>query len=270
MRGVAKCYLLDKCTNDLNEGPNYRIYDDHCLNRDPLMCISGPTDCYGRENATSCSPPSTPPQQSLIEWQCEDNTYGNFINLYESGAALPPGSRCLQTCDSWQAARTQAEAIPRAYIFSECQFDGTWGDVLPYDRYDDAEPTALFFPPAPTAGYPKPDNPAALSCQCDDLVLKYPVGSGGTPYNPRSEPGADLECNEEIENEAIDAANQVTIESYNICRFFCDNYLVATISCQDGAWKGGVELGFWCYSVPHDSARECGAMDWRCGRGVEE
>jgi len=272
MRGVAKCYLLKKCDNLQNDGPNYRIYDDHCLNRDPAMCISGPKNCGARATMTNCEAPSPLPDQKLIEWQCEDNTYGNLVNLYESSVDLVPGTRCLQTCDSWQAKRTVDIVPPRAYIFSECQFDGQWGEVKPYDRYDNGNPTELEFPAAPSGGYPKPDVRDALSCDCQHLVLLFPTDGSGTQhaYNPRSEPGADLECDEEIENEAIDVEGQVTIKSYNICRFFCDNYLVATISCQDGAWKGKIEDGFWCYTKPKVDDRECGLMDWKCGRGVEE
>jgi len=202
-----------------------------------------------------------------VEWQCEDGGPGHMVNGYEE--PLATGTRCLLSCDSWVSYRWESKLYrdqemddlylskDKGYIFSECQDDGTWTDVLPYDYTSGF--SELFFPSLPQLDmteYPKPDaDPPA--CTCAVLSLAWPPEeiedfATSTPfhYNPRHYPGATMECEDEIYEEDVLRAQEFRIESHNTCRFFCDDYLVATVKCVDGKWTGDYKRGFWCYEYP--------------------
>jgi len=279
-RRQTRCYFLKQCDNPATTEPNknYRIYDDHCLFADPRKCISGPRDCAALDNNAYCPRPNPLPGAGYVQWQCEDSMEGNKIRFYDNTVNLKAGTRCVQTCAAWQSERRKDEDTPRAFIFSECLADGSWTQVSPHDHLDGVD--QMFWPKLSDLGpnyhaYPKPDavlsdsNPP-LKCECNEHILKWPpsqamADASGTSmdnqyfYNPRAEFGTDFECRYEVYNEYVDALGKFVIIGKNVCRLLCDQVLVATVQCVDGKWKGGVELGMWCYSYPERAT----AMNWR-------
>ena len=54
----------------------------------------------------------------------------------------------------------------------------------------------------------------------------------------------------EILNSEVMEKKEFTIVTGQLCEFFCDFHLVATVTCVGGKWTGEPELGYWCYHFP--------------------
>lgn len=254
-RGVEYCYKLKEC------GSDFHIKDDKCLTRD--SCYSGPRDCTDitLDNANCTKLIEKSEQSGRGCWQCEDGSNGMLINGY--GQDLTAGSRCLQSCSSWVSHRWRGKSPvtypsrEKGYVFSECLANGSWSHVQTNDFTDGAK--ELKFPsPSNNISYPKPDE-GCVPCTCAaDLVLIWPpvgvtdlaVGIKSFTYNPRDEDGATMECEDEVQNSLVWEDKEFRVFPNNTCRFLCDDYLVATVTCVDGKWSGGTDLGFWCYNFP--------------------
>jgi len=99
--------------------------------------------------------------------------------------------------------------------------------------------TPVDLKPASDAVVNTPDTDSP--CQCLDFSLWY---------NPNEEPGADFYCTE-TDFSAASPENILNISPTEECVLMCDNYLVANIGCQNGAWTDAdPELGVACYNAP--------------------
>ena len=135
-------------------------------------------------------------------------------------------------CNSWLTTDLLA-----GHLTSSCLTDGTWTATKP-NKGD-----ALSFPEGP---YPKPDDPKPLSCDCQDLTLKWPPFPEGTSYDPNDEEAATFICKERITM----TDGKYTITTNNSCELYCNRHYVATAKCVKGNWTGQPHYGFWCYKEP--------------------
>jgi len=249
-RGRQMCFQLKSCDTD------HRIKDDSCLSRG--ACTSGPSDCAASTANRKCPQLQSPGGKKRMQWQCEDGKEGFLVNPY--AGQMEAGTRCLLSCYTWASKRRQADTdkggnlLFRGFIFSICQPDGSWTDSLPNDFRDGV--VYLSWPHPQQLGvlkYPTPDNPPP-NCLCRiSIVLTWPPLGFPQPafyYDPRREPGAFMECEDEVARPVPGKAYRFEIETHNICRYFCDTYLVSTVKCEDGKWTGNPENGFYCWSRP--------------------
>lgn len=244
-RGVTRCYLLKTCD---------KIYDDWCTVQG--KCTSGPADCSNQadqQNKKCDIIPKPDADTGKEPWQCENGGDGTLKNGYTDKPVV--GNICYQTCNSWQSKRWLGKGSEtKGFLKSACEVGGTYATPTTNDNEDE-----LVFPKPPTAGgdYPKPDAVVdeALSCDCQDIALIWPAPKSASAetarhffyYNPRYESGASMQC----ENEVTDVIDKFPVTSDNVCRFFCDDYLVATVKCVNGDWTGEVmEKGLYCYKTP--------------------
>ena len=60
-----------------------------------------------------------------------------------------------------------------------------------------------------------------------------------------------MECEDEVLQKDIDGSKKFTVSPSNTCRFFCDDYLVAVVQCENGQFTGDVlTKGLYCYKEP--------------------
>lgn len=235
VRGQFYCSLIrENCVLNI---------DDVCIERSPPTCKSGPSDC-------AVPPPTCPPVVALedrVRWQCVDITE-EAINPYND--PLPLGTRCYQTCSSWESATEGADVR----LVSECIESSTTAGEGEWSETQNVDGQELIFPLYPAdlvTYYPKPDeanNAVALDCGCQPLEVKWPYNDpSGTWYNPNKEEAAVFICDETVDTVGD---TEFTIGRTNTCVLYCDDHFVATATCIDGEWTGNPEWGFWCYDEP--------------------
>jgi len=245
-RGVTRCYLLQAC---------YKIYDDWCTAK--KSCTSGPANCDNQEQQRQKCPMIAKPDVALRKepWQCENGGNGALVNGYAKHPKA--GHICYQKCNSWQSTRWLGRGSEtKGFLKSACAANGTYETPTTNDNLGE-----LVFPKPPTVGgdYPKPSASTsdALSCDCKDIFLIWPPPKSAEAatartfwyYHPRFESGASMQCEEEVLDR--DVTDKFPVTSGNLCRFFCDDYLVAVVSCVNGDWTGEVmEKGLYCYKTP--------------------
>merc|ERR1719318_846289 len=220
--------------------------DDECIKRSPATCKSGPSDC-------AVPPPTCDPvvgHEDRVRWQCVDITEG-AINPYND--PLPLGTRCYQTCLSWESATVGADVR----LVSECieslttPGEGEWSET---QNVDNQEMTWPKYPGGLTY-YPKPDeidDTVALPCGCKPLEVQWPYDgplvdeSTQVWYDPNTEDAAVFICDQEV----VIVNGEYIIDPTNTCVLYCDDHFVATARCLEGEWTGQPEWGFWCYDEP--------------------
>jgi len=224
-RGSTTCYLLDSCAEER---------DAVCLLNG--NCVSGPEDCTNSTVVVDgCEKPRAPSPE-YVPWQCSD-TQGNTLTAEQLNTTIDVGTTCYLRCEAWET-----ESGSRGYLESTCNEDGEWTATAPHNG--DA---ALKVPLGP---YPNPTG-SGLSCQCSPLHVVWEPTAEPSPYNyydphQPEQDGASFIC----ESPAITADNTYILQADNVCAFWCEDHLAASISCNDGIWTGQPELGFWCYNIP--------------------
>jgi len=221
----VNCYLMDDCSQQ---------FVHVCLKEE--TCISAPMDCTNTTQVVGgCDPPTSLPSD-YIQWQCADVDDNVILPKSSLNETVPVGTICLLRCNAWKATDNKP-----GYLFSECNHEGNWTTTKPLHGGSN-----LTWPEGP---YPLPtatigSDPAPLTCTCQDHTFQWP----GTRayYNPNSEEGAAFVC----ESKSSVETGNITLNDTDRCFFFCDDYLVTEVSCNDGVWTSNLETGLWCYKKP--------------------
>jgi len=182
---------------------------------DTQLTCSYPGSCTSGPNdcsAVNPCPMLTYTPGSAI-WSCD-----GLLDPYRN--PIPHATNCHTSCGGWKSL-DKSETVQAS---STCM-NGKWEPVVAKPETD------------VTINTPDQDT----DCKCLDFNIWY---------NPNDEPGADFYCSKTDFSKAS-AENIMKIDPTEECVLLCDNFLVANVQCQNGAWTDAdPEMGIACYKAP--------------------